>query len=95
MFSKITALLERRRRESQTAYELSLLSDRDLSDLGITRTDIKRLARESAENGVIDLYEWRDRPDAGSAPLAAEASLIFRPFSSVPERKSTSSPRIR
>lgn len=61
LFAKLNSILERRRRESQTAYELSLLSDRDLADLGIARIDIKRLARESAENGVIDLYDWRDR----------------------------------
>jgi uncharacterized protein YjiS (DUF1127 family) len=73
LFSKLSALVERRRRESQTAYELSLLSDRDLADLGISRLDIKRLARESAENGVIDLYDWRDRRDA-AASFAAKAA---------------------
>ncbi|SNB67731.1 protein of unknown function [Arboricoccus pini] len=71
LFAKLSSLIERRRRESQTAYELSLLSDRDLSDLGISRIDIKRLARESAENGVIDLYDWRDRRDAVATGLAA------------------------
>lgn len=74
LFAKLSSLLERRRRESQTAYELSLLSDRDLSDLGISRIDIKRLARESAENGVIDLYDWRDRRDTVATGLAAKAA---------------------
>lgn len=74
LFAKLSSLLERRRRESQTAYELSLLSDRDLSDLGISRIDIKRLARESAENGVIDLYDWRDRRDTVATGLTAKAA---------------------
>ena len=31
-----------------TYYELSMLTDRDLSDLGIPRSDIRRLALEAA-----------------------------------------------
>lgn len=38
-----------RRRVYRTTYhELSVLSDRDLSDLGIPRSNIKRLAKEVA-----------------------------------------------
>ena len=38
-----------KRRVFRTTYhELSVLSDRDLGDLGISRIDIKRLAQEAA-----------------------------------------------
>ena len=39
----------RRKSFHQTVHELSYCSDRDLSDLGIARCDIRRLAREAAE----------------------------------------------
>ncbi|MEP1206801.1 MAG: DUF1127 domain-containing protein [Rhizobiaceae bacterium] len=37
----------RRKAYHNTVFELSQCSDRDLSDLGIARCDIRRLARES------------------------------------------------
>ncbi|MEP3847916.1 MAG: DUF1127 domain-containing protein [Paracoccaceae bacterium] len=33
----------------KTYYELSMLSDRDLADLGIPRSNIRRLAQEAAD----------------------------------------------
>ena len=40
--------LTRRNVYQQTVHELSTLSDRDLADLGISRCDIRRLAKETA-----------------------------------------------
>ena len=39
----------RRKSYNQTVFELSWCSDRDLSDLGIARCDIRRLAKEAAD----------------------------------------------
>jgi len=41
-------LLRRRRIYSRTLAELSALTDRELADLGISRFDIARVAREAA-----------------------------------------------
>ena len=40
--------IARRRVFNQTLYELSHLSDRDLSDLGLSRANIADVAREAA-----------------------------------------------
>ena len=40
--------MARRRLYTRTLHELSALSDRDLSDLGMSRADIGRVAREAA-----------------------------------------------
>jgi uncharacterized protein YjiS (DUF1127 family) len=72
MFDRIVQFLHRHRLESQTRVELSQLSDRDLADLGIARSDIRRLARESAAQGVVDVYQWRERD------LAAPAERLGR-----------------
>ncbi len=39
--------LEKRRKIKQTIRELHSLNDRELADIGITRCDIYRVARES------------------------------------------------
>jgi uncharacterized protein YjiS (DUF1127 family) len=41
-------VLRRRRIYSRTQAELSALTDRELADLGISRFDIARVAREAA-----------------------------------------------
>ena len=41
-------LIARRRVFNQTLYELNHLSDRDLSDLGLSRANIADVAREAA-----------------------------------------------
>ncbi len=38
----------RRRNYIRTIHELSICTDRDLADMGIARSDIRRLARESS-----------------------------------------------
>lgn len=43
-------LVERRRIYSQTVFELNSLSDRDLADLGISRSAIGAVARDAAYN---------------------------------------------
>jgi uncharacterized protein YjiS (DUF1127 family) len=48
----ISELMARRKVERTTYFELSGLSDRELSDLGICRCDIRRLAREAAKTAL-------------------------------------------
>ncbi|WP_149578405.1 DUF1127 domain-containing protein [Xanthobacter oligotrophicus] len=42
--------------------ELASLSDRDLSDMGVSRSDIRRLARESAEEAMRPAAQPTSRP---------------------------------
>ena len=44
----VKVVLAKRRVYSQTLFELNSLSDRDLSDLGISRSNITDVAREAA-----------------------------------------------
>ena len=46
--TSLTSRLRRWRRYRETVRELQGLSSRELNDLGITRPDISRLAREAA-----------------------------------------------
>ena len=41
-------VLAKRKTFQKTFHELSMLTDRDLADLGIARADIKKLAQETA-----------------------------------------------
>ncbi len=47
MFTTLKSRYNRWQRYSRTVKELENLSNRDLADLGISRFDIRRLARES------------------------------------------------
>lgn len=47
MFTTIRDRYARWQRYSRTVNELNSLSNRDLADLGIARTDIRHIARES------------------------------------------------
>lgn len=44
----VLSALTRRRLFNTTVHELSTLSDRELADLGISRFDIRAIAREAA-----------------------------------------------
>jgi uncharacterized protein YjiS (DUF1127 family) len=44
----VSDLIERRRVYNQTLFELNGLSDRDLSDLGLSRSTISQVAHEAA-----------------------------------------------
>lgn len=44
----VADLIERRRIYNQTVFELTNLSDRDLSDLGLSRSTISQVAKEAA-----------------------------------------------
>ena len=46
--NKLTEAMQRRRVYRTTVNELSALSDRDLSDLGVSRASIRRLAMDAA-----------------------------------------------
>lgn len=48
LFAGFSAALQRRRIYSQTLNELRSLSDRDLNDLGISRSMIVEIARDAA-----------------------------------------------
>lgn len=48
MFETLKSRYSVWKRYSRTVAELESLSNRDLADLGISRSDIHRLARESA-----------------------------------------------
>ncbi|MEM6460485.1 MAG: DUF1127 domain-containing protein [Pseudomonadota bacterium] len=45
--------LQRRKSYNQTVYELSICSNRNLADMGISRQDIRRLAREAAQAKIL------------------------------------------
>ena len=47
MFNTLKTRYSRWQRYSRTVKELEALSNRDLADLGIVRSDIGRIARES------------------------------------------------
>jgi uncharacterized protein YjiS (DUF1127 family) len=46
MFNSLTRLYQAWRRHEAVRRELSHLSDRELADIGITRSDIERIASE-------------------------------------------------
>ena len=48
MFDFVTTRIQRWNRYSRTVSELNHLSNRELADLGISRSDISRVAREAA-----------------------------------------------
>lgn len=48
MFEALKSRYSSWKRYSRTLQELDSLSNRDLADLGISRSDIPRLAREAA-----------------------------------------------
>ncbi len=50
MFSSIARFLHAWKRYGVAVDELSHLSDRELADIGITRTDIPRIAWEQSHN---------------------------------------------
>lgn len=47
LFTRLRAALAARKIQRQTFKELSLLSDRELNDIGISRCDIRRIAAEA------------------------------------------------
>lgn len=49
IFGKINAAIKRYFKYRETVYQLSLLTSRDLQDLGINRCDIEFIARNSAK----------------------------------------------
>jgi uncharacterized protein YjiS (DUF1127 family) len=49
MFSNLRSTISRWRRIRRAEYELSQLDDRELNDLGISRSDIPRIARHGVK----------------------------------------------
>ena len=52
MFETLSDTMKRRKIARTTYAELAGLSDRELNDLGISRGDIRRLAREAAQGAL-------------------------------------------
>jgi len=50
IFTSITRLINAWKRYGEIRRELSHLSDRELADIGITRSDIERIATDSAQS---------------------------------------------
>jgi uncharacterized protein YjiS (DUF1127 family) len=53
ILEKISSWLNRQERMRRTRKELSLLTDRDLADIGINRCDINRIAHQEPVNVAI------------------------------------------
>jgi uncharacterized protein YjiS (DUF1127 family) len=51
--ARIRLTLAKRKAFNATRAELSKLSSRDLADIGITRSDVTRLAQEAADNVAL------------------------------------------
>lgn len=49
LFNDVVSLLDRGHRERTIRSELEALSDKELSDIGLNRGDIYRVAREAAK----------------------------------------------
>ena len=76
---RIQHQLELKRREADTAHELAQLSDRALGDLGLVRADIRRVAREAARAGLLDLAEYQSlRNRAGTSAALVGHGLGLR-----------------
>ena len=56
-FKNLNQKLKQRRLERQTYNELSSLSDRDLQDLGISRTDIRSISNGNFYGDEIEYYK--------------------------------------
>ena len=50
LVKRIAIAIRKHNRYNRTVRELSWLSDRELSDLGITRCDIPRIANQAVNN---------------------------------------------
>ncbi|MGA7973395.1 MAG: DUF1127 domain-containing protein [Pseudolabrys sp.] len=51
MFTTFVRMLREWRRYSDSVNELNRLGDRELADIGISRSDIHRVARDAAHQG--------------------------------------------
>jgi uncharacterized protein YjiS (DUF1127 family) len=51
MFASIVRFVREWKRYNQSLSELSRLGDRELADIGISRSDIQRVARNASRKG--------------------------------------------
>lgn len=72
LLNRIQTYLELKRREAETAHELTQLSDRALADLGIARGDIRRVARAAARAGMLDIAAYGTRREPAPATLIGQ-----------------------
>lgn len=70
LLNSLLQQLELGRRERAVYRELARLDDRDLSDIGLGRSDIRDVARLAARHGRLDLHAWRELVAATTADVA-------------------------
>jgi uncharacterized protein YjiS (DUF1127 family) len=70
MFASIARLLQAWTRASAVRRELSHLSDRELADIGITRSDIERIAAN-------DVHDWSFGSSRRQSARAFARALSF------------------
>jgi uncharacterized protein YjiS (DUF1127 family) len=77
MFTSITRTVNAWRRAGAVRRELSHLSDRELADIGITRSDIDRIAEEEAQEAthVLAVAAAHAMPERHAPPLRAQPSI--------------------
>lgn len=64
--------LAMRTRERRTYAELARLGERDLADIGLTRADLRGVARAAARQGLRDVFAFDGGP---RRPSAADWSI--------------------
>jgi len=69
MFTSITRTVNAWRRAGAVRRELSHLSDRELADIGITRSDIDRIAEEEAQEATHALTAVNAMPERNAPAL--------------------------
>jgi len=86
MFTAIARYVRAWKRYDNAMHELSFLTDRELADIGISRCDIPRLAREHsiAEMAILSLPSRRTSPapyvrSPGLQDAPAEAACLSTP----------------
>jgi uncharacterized protein YjiS (DUF1127 family) len=70
LLHRLTHYLETKRREGEIYHQLARLGDRSLADIGLTRAEIGRFARDAAQPGVALMA---DAPQAGTGLLVGRA----------------------
>jgi uncharacterized protein YjiS (DUF1127 family) len=62
--------------ERATYQALARLDDRELKDLGLTRADLRALARDAARAGRLDLFAWTAAARSRHAMVEPGASRL-------------------
>ena len=60
-------------REREAYAGLARLADRDLADIGLSRSDIREVARAAAHQGQVDVFAFR----GAKRPASVETGLAW------------------